>query len=174
MSEISITPKDLIEVSLPGDTVRIRELSLADAQSYFDLLDYDRAHLSQHGDNTADKYQTVDDVIESIRNPQPNKFRFGIWDDDVMVGTNNLRVFSRSGETGSWIGAEHKGHNYAARGRAPLLKFAFEQLGLVKVTSLVRVGNEASRKSIENSGYTFVAQNGDLWIYEMGREDYGH
>lgn len=174
MSEASTNPKDLIEISLPGDSVLIRELSLADAQAYFDLLNYDREHLSQFGDETAAKYQTVEDVEESIRNPKPNKFRFGIWDDDVMVGTNNLRVFGSSGETGSWIGAEHTGHNYAARGRAPLLQFAFREIGLERVISFIAVGNEASKKSIENSGYSFVNEKGGYWLFEMRREDYGN
>ncbi len=162
------------EIKSPDDSVFIRRLNLEDAQRYFELIEYDRAHLSQHGDATAEKYQTVEDVIKSLENPNPNKYRFGIWDGDVMVGTNNLtRLDDSTVESGSWVGKQYVGRHYAARGRARLLDFAFHDLHASRVISKIAIGNEASKKSIEQSGYSFVGTEADQWIYEISKEDYG-
>ncbi len=173
MSEVTTNPKGLIEVSLPGDTVGIRQLSLDDAQGYFALVDTNREHLSQFGDDTAAKYQTIEDVQGSIVNPEPNKFRFGIWDGDTLVGTNNLRVYDGGvAESGSWVATQFAGNHYAARARKPLLEFAFKQLGVETVVSKIAVGNEASRKSIEKSGYKFIGEQDDQWVFQLKKEDY--
>lgn len=174
MNEMTSNPKALIEISLPGDTISIRQLSLEDVDTYFELVDSNRDHLSQFGDDTAGKYQTREDVKASMENPQPDKYRFGIWDEGVMVGTNNLRVYDGNiAESGSWVGAQFAGSHYAARARKLLLEFALRQLGVSKVVSKIAVGNEASRKSIERSGYKFIGEQDEQWIFEIERGDYG-
>lgn len=58
-----------------------------DADDYFGLIAQDPDHLRQHRDETADKYPTLDVVRDSIVSPKnPAKYRFGIWDNGVMVG----------------------------------------------------------------------------------------
>lgn len=157
------------------DGMAIRQLVAEDAQRYFDLVEYDRPHLSQiHSgvpDETADKYKTVEDVRRSIINPypkRPNRVRFGIWDNEIMVGSNSIDPLGDGrGKLGSWIGKEHKDHHYAARARELLVKYAFEDLGLTEVFSEILVGNEASQKSLEKSGFTFAGIDEDRWIYVL-------
>jgi len=160
-----------------------------DAPAIFALIEYDRTHLSQDhngdSDDTAEKYQTVDDVKESIMHPKdPRKLRFGIWDGATVVGSNNLTPLDKEGravESGSWIGKEHTGNNYAARARELLIELAFERLGYKLIVSEIAVGNEASRKSVEKSGYAYkgIVQKPDkqrvlhdYWHYELSREDF--
>ncbi len=177
MSEGTGTPAR-IEVTTPNDTVAIRQLVPEDAESYFGLIEFDRAHLSQsyHGeepDGTAQKYLTVEAVLESIVHPDPDKHRFGIWDGDTMVGTSNLTIVNATtAESGSWVGAEHKGHHYAARARSLLLEFAFNNLGLERVLSFVHVGNEASRKSVEKTGYELTGEEDGQWVFMYEREQW--
>lgn len=178
MTELPANPQEAIEISSQHDAVTLKRLTVNDAQFYFDLIDYDRSHLSRaHADGkpdlTAQNYPDVQTVIDSIENPVPNKYRFGTWDGNTMVGTNNLRIIAEGvGESGSWIGAQYVGHNYAARGRALLLEFAFTNLGLEKVESHVAIGNEASRKSVERSGYRLVEERDGEWIYIITRDDW--
>lgn len=167
-------PPTQIELEGP-DGVAIRQLIPEDAQGYFDLIDYDRTHLSQFGDSTAEKYQSVEDVLESIVNPSnPEKKRFGIWVDGVMVGTNNLTPLADGRvESGSWIGAKHKGHHYAAKARQLLVDIAFKHLGYQEVVSKIKVGNEVSRKSVEKGGFRFVEEKDGEWFYTLKSGDVG-
>ncbi len=149
------------------DSVTLRQLIPEDAENYFQLVDSDRAHLSQFEDTTASKYPTVESVRESIIHPgNPNKYRFGIWDGDVMVGSDNLTpVEPNRGELGSWIAREYTGRRYAGRARKLLVDFAFNQLHLDEVFCEITTGNEASRKSVERSGFTFAGEHDGKWIY---------
>ncbi len=174
MSEMSTNPKDLIEVSLPGDTISIRQFSLEDAQRYFDLIDYDREHYSQFDDVTASKYQAVEDVRESMLHPKPNKYRFGIWDGDTMVGSVNLTMHEDGAdEIGYWVGAQYTGHGYAARALKPLTAFGFNHLNKEELFARVFVGNEASRKTLEKVGFTPEGEEDGHWIFKLKRDKNG-
>lgn len=160
-----------------SDGIAIRELIEADALPYFELIDQDRPHMSQtHNgvfDETAEKYETLEAVVESIRNPKPRRYRFGIWDTGTMVGSNNIQLLGGGrGEIGSWIGGAYTGHNYAARGRKLLLEVAFEDLGLDQVISKVLKDNTASRISVERSGLTLAKEEGVYCIYTIDNTSY--
>ena len=100
----------------------------------------------------------MDAVRESITKPgNPCKFRFGIWDKGVMVGSNNLTPLGDNrAEVGSWVAKGHLGQNYAARARALLVDYAFKQLQLGELVSEITVGNVLSRRSVEKSGFKLV------------------
>ncbi len=158
-----------IVLTAPSDTVQLKQLIAEDAPVYFGLIEADRDHLSQHGDTTAKKYQTVDNVALSITHPSnPAKYRFGIWDGDTMVGSDNLTPAGDGrAELGSWVSKPHTGHEYAGRGRNLLIRFAFEQLGLKSVFCKITIGNEASRRSVEKSGFRFDGEEDGHWIYTL-------
>jgi len=153
------------------DSVLLMELIPDDAESYFQLVNSDRQHLSQHGDDTASKYPSVDSVRESILQPKnPSKYRFGIWDGDIMVGSDNLTpVDSHRAELGSWIAKKYIGNRYAGRGRKLLVEFAFSQLQLDEVFCEITTGNVASRKSVERSGFTLTGEHDGKWTYTLKR-----
>lgn len=153
------------------DSIVLKQLIPDDAERYFQLVDSDRAHLSQHGDETAQKYSTIEAVRNSIVRPaNTKKYRFGIWDSEVMVGSNNLTPVGQSrAELGSWIAKEHTGHRYAMRARRLLIDFAFHHLGIDEVFCKIVIGNEASRKSVERSGFTFAGEKEGKWIYILKR-----
>lgn len=157
-----------------GVPVRLMQLVSADAQAYYDLIAYAPDHLRQHGDETADKYPDVEAVRWSIKQPSnPNKYRFGIWDGDTMVGSDNITPEGNGkAELGSWIGKRYIGRGYAGQGRALLVDFAFGTLGLDEVHCDIVVGNEASRRSVEKSGFEFMGEfvddeNEHKWRYVL-------
>ncbi len=153
------------------DTIELKQLVHGDAVDYFALVDADRAHLSQYQDVTAQKYPTVESVEESIERGIPGNFRFGIWEDEHMIGLIKLaRGIDGSYETGSWISSYQAGNHYAHRAREIALNFAFGPLKAKKVTSKIVVGNEASRKSVERSGYQLVEEKNGEWHYELTKE----
>ncbi len=155
------------------DTVVLKQLYPEDAENYFKLVDSDSAHLSQHGDDTASKYPSVEAALESIVHPRnPDKYRFGIWDGDIMVGSDNLTPKERNrAELGSWIAKEYIGNRYAGRARKLLVDFAFNQLHLDEVFCEVTIGNEPSRKSVERSGFTLSGEHDGKWTFVLKRSN---
>ncbi len=156
------------------DSLVLKQLIEADAPRYFDLIDFDREHLSQFGDETTDKYQTVEDVTESIRNPKPDRLRFGIWDGEAMVGSiNSTLVGENAAEIGYWVGAEYLRRGYASRALAELSRYEFERQGMERLVAFVVVGNVASRGVLEKSGYRLtktVERHGrQEWLLELTR-----
>lgn len=152
--EFQPTPERIVLKSA-SDTVQLKQLIPSDAEGYFELIAQDPNHLRQHGDETADKYPSVDTVRDSILHPQnPSKYRFGIWDGEVMVGSDNLTPQDDNmAELGSWIGKNYIGHEYAGRARKLLVEFAFNTLKLDMVYCDIVVGNDPSVRSVEKSGF---------------------
>lgn len=164
---------DRIILRSANDTLELKQLISEDALDYFALVDADRSHLSQHGDVTASKYPTPESVQASIINPVPGQYRFGVW-DGKMVGLMKLKPLEEGiFETGSWISSYQKGNGYAMRARSLALDFAFSTLKTHKVISKIVIGNDASRKSIEKSGYRYVGETSDgEWLYELSKDEY--
>jgi len=156
------------------DDLSLRQLNLDNSKDYFSLIDFDRNHLSQFGDTTADKYKRVEDVIASINHPKnPDKYRFGIYDGDTMVGSNNLTLFpENSAELGMWIGKAFVGHSYSFRGNLLLLDFAFNVLNLSYVFGVVTIGNYASSRNLEKAGFILDSTDtkDNSWKYIIKKE----
>lgn len=150
-------PPERIIIESQNDTVRLMQLTPKDAQAYYDLIAHDPDHLRKNGDMTADKYPTPEAVETSIRSPENvDRYRFGIWDNDKMVGSNNLTVNGDgTAEIGSWVGRRYIGRRYAARARLALLDFAFNTLGVRQVYCDIAVSNEPARWSVEETGFTY-------------------
>jgi len=174
MTELARPVPDRIILSAPDNPVELRQLIPVDAPAYFALIDFDRDHLSQFGDDTAAKYQTEMDVLESILHPSdPGKYRFGIWVNDTMVGSDNIRPQANgTAELGSWVGSQFIGHNYAAYGRELLIDFAFRELGVREVFSMIKLGNIASRKSVEKSGLRLRSEANGVWVLALQKAGY--
>jgi ribosomal-protein-alanine N-acetyltransferase len=167
----------LVEIHLDGEEAFLRELTPADAQAYFNLIDFKRSHFSEHGEEaTSDKYQSVQDVLDSFNKIRPNYHRFGIWEDCVMVGSVNLEVQEQdeqSADVGYWVGAEHAGRGYARRAARLIQEFAFRNLQLERIFAIIHPENSASIKSVERAGFTQTdsGEKSDL-RFELTREQF--
>lgn len=160
-------------LELYGEGVTLRELRLNDAELYFNLVEADRGHLSQFGDTTADKYPDVLTVEQSILNQPPNVHRFGIWNDeqDIMVGLIKTTQGKHGVcEVGYWVGGRHTGHGYASRSLPAITEYSYSTLHAPVVYAEVVVGNQASRKSLEKSGYVITDEVNGRWIMTHRRE----
>lgn len=145
-------------IELDGNPVRLKQLEVSDAAAMLAAINYDRPHLQQFGDDTADKYQSVEDIIRSIENPNPKapeKIRFGIWDNDTLVGSINLRPSweEDSAELGYWIGKEFVGHGYAAYAAELAVKYAFQTVGLGAVFARTHPDNQYSQNVLRKAGF---------------------
>lgn len=172
MSEMDPFAFERIVIQDPDSSLELRQLIPDDAAAYFDLVNFDRPHLSRFGDDTATRYPTANSVLENIVNPtDPNQYRFGMWVDEVMVGSNNITLEGNGvAEVSSWVGAQYIGNNYADRARKILCTFAFKKLGVQKIISMVDAANIASCRSVEKSGFKLQAVHSSTCVYTLAKQ----
>jgi RimJ/RimL family protein N-acetyltransferase len=152
-----------IEILVGSTGMRLKQFATSDSQAIFGLIDRNRGHLSQFGDTTAEKYKTIESVEESISNPKnPDRLRFGIWDNDVLVGSVNLTPDDddkTKGEIGYYLGSEFTGKGYMIKAVATLTEFAFKNLGYKEIYGKVHKDNIGSQKVLLKSGFS---ENGSI------------
>ncbi len=125
----------------------------SDAPSIFSLIDENREHLSQFGDDTSLRYPCIEAVIESIRNPKnPNRLRMGIWHNTALTGTVNLAPENSEGEIGYYLGAAWQGRGFALEAVRTMTTYAWDS-GLRRVIAYVALGNDKSAAVLVRAGY---------------------
>jgi ribosomal-protein-serine acetyltransferase len=151
----ALQPPEHLEINAGINGVVLRQLTVDDAERYFELIDFDRTHFTSVDEDTANKYLTVDDVRKRLYGDE-EKVRLGIWADGVMVGSANYRPFSvgkSKVEIGYWIGKQYSGHGYAADAVRTLTPYLFSQ-GWPEVEAWAREKNKASQKTLRKAGFT--------------------
>lgn len=82
---------------------------------------------------------------------------FGIYDNDTFVGCCSLipqnDVYRINAEIGYWIGEPYWGRGYATDAVRQCLKFAFEELNLLRVYANIYEYNIGSMKVLEKVGF---------------------
>ncbi|EON23311.1 GCN5-related N-acetyltransferase [Nocardioides sp. CF8] len=81
----------------------------------------------------------------------------GVWWRGELVGVQGVTtsnfVVRRTGETGSWLGAEHQGRGLGTLMRQAMCVLLFDHLGFTEITSGAFVDNPASLAVSRKVGY---------------------
>lgn len=134
-----------------GPGLTLIQLRTKDAEPLFELIDRNREHLSQHLDDTSEKYPTYDSVLESIVSPKDTKaLRFGIWAGDTLAG---FVKFKRRSELGYWIGREFQGQGYITRAASALCDYGFKTLKLNSIVAFSHKDNVQSHNVLKRIGF---------------------
>jgi ribosomal-protein-alanine N-acetyltransferase len=85
--------------------------------------------------------------------------RLGVFERETgaLVGSAELDAIDlrrSQAELGYWIRADRWRKGYATEAAAPMLRYAFETLGLHKVRADVAVGNHGSARVLDKLGFT--------------------
>lgn len=161
-----------IEILSSDGSLTLRQFTPEDTEAIFELIDNSRDHLSQHGDDTARKYPTLDTVRESIEHPaNPNRLRFGIRNhEDQLVGTINLTPNEENpdiGEIGYYLGSSHTGKGYTIVAVNALTDYAFTQLHYQTLFGKVAQANISSIKVLQRAGYKEKEiKEGEVYLYK--------
>jgi ribosomal-protein-serine acetyltransferase len=153
-----------------GDGAEIRVLEADDAAEVFALVDSERSRLREWMP-WVDATVSVDDTrefIEQSRLAQHDRDGLGLFVDGRYAGGIGLRVdvLQRHGEVGYWIGSAWEGRGIVTRGCEALIRFAFGELALHRVSINVAPANARSRSIPERLGFTEEAV-----LREAGRTD---
>ena len=151
--------ENILIIIVVDDCIQLKQLVAEDAVHYFNLVDKNRGHLSQFGDETAKKYESLEQVSESIINPKnKSRLRFGIWVKDVFVGTINLTLNEDTkgnpiAEIGYLLGECYQGKGYIGKSLARLIQYAFHEMDIQMVYAEVENGNERSVNVLTKAGF---------------------
>lgn len=161
-------------ISTSREGVELRILEEEHAIDYFMAIEANKDHLSQFDDQTAHKYPTLKSVWESIVEPSnPDRLRFGIWDDEQFVGSANITPDGSTAEVGYWLDSSFTGNGYATLAATAVAKYAYRIEGIDVVVAEVVEGNEASIKVLERAGFNETKRLTET-KGEMGRIIFEH
>ncbi len=147
---------DFLQFETTTNKLTCRRFGVTDAYALFALIDHNREHLSQHDDDTANKYPALGDVVESITRPKnPRRQRYGIWNENgALIGSVNLTPVDGDegvAEIGYWIGQEFTGQGYATAAAQGMINYGFEQ-GFARIIALAHITNLPSQHVLSKAG----------------------
>lgn len=147
-----------IELVSDDGEITLRQYTLDDIEAVFTLIDMNRDHLSQHREDTAEKYPDIDTLRASITTPtNPQRLRFGIRNkENILVGAINLTPNANDpteGEIGYWQGAAFQGKGYIGRAVETLTHYGFETLYYERIIGHVFKTNTPSIRVLSRAGF---------------------
>lgn len=98
--------------------------------------------------------------IKEWKQKTPNNYQFFIElksEKKVIggIGISKIDYFAKTGETGSWINKKYWRNGYMTETKIVINDFAFNKLGLNRLSSYVFAGNKASNATQLKIGYKF-------------------
>ena len=172
------TPPKLADLPLAVDTPRLqlRPLELGDADALFAYASDPEVSKRMSWDPHRDRGETVA-FLERMLAARAEGTSVG-W--AIIIGGAPIGVISIDGirwdfrawridraELGYWLGRPHWGQGIMTEAATAALRFAFETLGLHKVTIGCVEGNVASQAIIEKLGFRFLAiHQEDVWRFD--------
>jgi ribosomal-protein-alanine N-acetyltransferase len=145
---------------LTGDGVRLRDLTVEDFDDFFAIVGDDRVTSWMAFDShTPESGRTMlDSILErSGREDRPD-YMLAVTrlDDDHVIGFIRLAPGVHQGaKLGYAIGADHWGRGYATDASRTILKFAFGDLGLHRVSAAIGPENLASVAVVKRLGFSY-------------------
>lgn len=172
---------------LTGDGTRLREFRLDDLDDYLAIVGDDRVtnwlSFDSRDRDTAQK--ALGAAVERSQQDDRPDYMLAVTrlDDDRLIG------FARLGPTGVEaahlgyaIAADHWGHGYATDASRTLVRFAFENLDLHRVSAAIGPENLASVAVVKRLGFSYegrirhhVFTNGawrDSLLYSILADEY--
>jgi RimJ/RimL family protein N-acetyltransferase len=172
---------------LTGDGTRLREFRLDDLDDYLAIVGDDRVTnwLSFDSRDRDTAQQALAAAVERSEQGDRPDYMLAVTrlDDDRLIG------FARLGPTGVQaahlgyaIAADHWGHGYATDASRTLVRFAFENLDLHRVSAAIGPENLASVAVVKRLGFSYEGRirhhvfTNDAWrdslLYSILTDEY--
>ena len=165
-SNTTRAPRRIIDTDLPN--VRLIGLSPDDAEAFYDLIDRNRTHLTQHGDWTDLGDATPESVHASLSNLDERHAQFGIWLDGRLIGRTDLNARTPGNFVLSyWLGREFTGKGYATAACKALMAFGKAELSATNVYTGVTKGNVMSEALLARLGFQAIEDRGTYTRFRL-------
>lgn len=145
----------------------LKELTVADARTYYRILDRNRAHLSRYGDYQDEANATPAWATDHLGRPAPD--RFGIWLDHHLIGRVDLvhAAPPRHG-LGYWLSHDAVGRGHATTACSTLIDYARTRYGATDIFAGVTHGNHRSVALLQRLGFQPVADFDTYTRFHLG------
>jgi RimJ/RimL family protein N-acetyltransferase len=147
-------------VNLPTSIagLELRELTVDDADRYYELLQANRPHLTQFGDYDEEVNQTLDEVHEYFVCPTDENYRYGIWASEELVGRVDLSpVDPPQFLIGFWLARNATGLGYATAACRAIIQYGRDELEASDIYGGVTHGNHKCAAVLKRLGFAEVA-----------------
>lgn len=145
------------------ESVVITALTADYAPSIFKIIDENREHLNRCGERTGHRFESVDDVVDSIESAQNSlSERFVILSRGIATG---LVSVTRLGETckvmelGFWVGKQHTRQGIASAAARLLTDKVLERPDIEEVVAYARKDNLPSHSVLDKAGFIYLGLN---------------
>ncbi|GAA1563616.1 GNAT family protein [Kribbella sancticallisti] len=145
---------------LTGEATRLREFRQEDLDDYLAIVGDDRVTTWMSFDSrdreAAQKALTA--ILDRARQTERPDYLLAVTrlDDDRLIGFARLGPTGvRAAHLGYAIGADHWGRGYATDASRTLVRFAFEELGLHRVSAAIGPENLASVAVVKRLGFSY-------------------
>jgi len=164
-----------IEILSPDGDIVLRQFISQDSEEIFAVIDSNRGHLSQFGDETSNKYPTLETVRESIEHPKnPNRLRLAIRNKSgQLVGSINLTPDendSTQGEIGYYLSSEFQKQGHMKKAVQMLTEYGFNSLNYKIIYGDVTEGNTTSGNVLMKAGYQETERHDGKIRYSRQKE----
>lgn len=149
-------PESLI-IATENPALRLRTLTPDDVEIFFETFDANREYANRFNPNGAQLFNNLDAVETWVTNPESPDTRMGIWAEDELAGSIDLRPDPRMqeiAEIGYWLGESHTKKGYATLAVNALTAHSERRHKLI--WAKVMLGNLASIGVLERAGYKQV------------------
>jgi RimJ/RimL family protein N-acetyltransferase len=148
--------------------LRLVALTADDAEVYYQLVDCNRTHLTQHGDWTDLANATPESAQASLSDADDGNARFGIWLDGRLIGRADLNARTPGNVVlGYWLGREFTGKGYATAACHALIGYGKAELGVKNVYAGVTKGNAKSEALLARLGFHAVEDRGTYTLFRL-------
>ena len=155
-----------IGTGIPG--LRLIELTPADTDAYYHLVDHNRSHLTQHGDYQDLGEATPHSVAASLSDADDRNAKFGIWLNGTLIGRADLGPRSPGHFVlGYWPGGESTGRGYATAACRALIGYGKAALGATDIFAGVTKGNDKSEALLGRLGFRTMEDRGTYTLFTL-------
>lgn len=152
-----MTLDGVIPTSIAG--LALRELRPNDAETFYALVQKNRAHLTALGDFEQEVATPLEKWAEEFSADPGAGRRFGIFLSEQLVGRLDLiAVDPPKYSVGHWLAEDAVGHGYASAALARVVALARNELGASDIYAGVTHGNARSEAWLERLGFVRVAE----------------
>jgi ribosomal-protein-serine acetyltransferase len=156
------------------DRTVLRPIAESDVSALFDAVDNNRAHLR--------RFLPWLDSTRSARDIEAFRARVHAQENDGIgltrmiehaaavggvVGFNHIDLFNRRAEIGYWVDRTLEGQGICRQACSALIRYAFDELDLNRISIAAAVDNRRSRALAERLGFTQEGVRREAeWLYD--------
>ncbi len=171
--------------------ITLLDLEMSSSDALFRLIDNDRDYLGKWlswVDTTRSVMDTINYIFAmSEHDIYSSRYVMEIWYNNLIAGLIDVHSgdkINKKAEIGYWLGEQFQGKGIMTKSCRAVLNYAFNEVGLNRITIKCAEGNIKSQAIPKNLNFTFegIERSGqflydkfvDLYVFSMIKKDWSN